>query len=204
MITITLEDLVLEAHQRVPESADRLAVFVHGSGSSRHSPRNNYVADRLAEDGIASILFDLLTEEEDRSRETRFDIDLLTGRVRGVLGWVAGQPGLADLQAHLFGSSTGAPAAIRTAVVSERQVCSIVSRGGRPDLAGEDLERLETPCLLVVGGNDRQVLSLNQDAKEKIKGECELRVVEGASHLFEEPGALDKVAELASEWICAH
>ncbi len=203
-MTITLENLALEAHQRVPRAADRLAVFVHGSGSSRHSPRNNYVADRLAEDGIASVLFDLLTEEEDRSRETRFDIDLLTDRVIAVLDWTGRQAELSDFPLHLFGSSTGAAAAIRAAVGSGQPVRSIVSRGGRPDMAGQALDRLETPCVLIVGGNDQPVLTLNQEAKNRIPGECELRVVEGASHLFEEPGALDQVADHAVDWIRAH
>lgn len=204
MITIELEDVTLEAHRRVPEHSDRLAVFVHGSGSSRHSRRNNHVAETLERDGVASLLFDLLTEEEDRSRETRFDIDLLTTRVINVLDWIADDEALSGLAPHLFGSSTGAAAAIRAAADGEHEVRSVVSRGGRPDMAGEALDRLRTPCLLVVGGNDPQVLSLNRDAKERIPGEVELRVVEGATHLFEEPGALDEVARHASEWIRAH
>jgi putative phosphoribosyl transferase len=204
MIRIELTDVALEAHRRVPPNSERLAVFVHGTGSSRHSPRNNHVAETLERDGVASLLFDLLTEEEDRSRETRFDIDLLTARVGAVLDWIAADETLSQLALHLFGSSTGAAAAIRAAVDDDHDVRSIVSRGGRPDMAGEALDRLRTPCLLVVGGNDPQVLSLNRDAQERIPGEVELRVVEGATHLFEEPGALDEVARHASEWIRAH
>ncbi len=204
MITIDLKDVSLEAHRRVPEHSDRLAVFVHGTGSSRHSPRNNHVAEVLEADGVASLLFDLLTEDEDRSRETRFDIDLLTARVQGVLDWIADERTLSGLALHLFGSSTGAAAAIRAAVAGGHEIRSVVSRGGRPDMAGDALDRLHTPCMLIVGGNDPQVLSLNRDARDRIPGEVDLRVVEGATHLFEEPGALDEVARLASEWIRAH
>ncbi|MFW5884479.1 MAG: dienelactone hydrolase family protein [Spirochaetota bacterium] len=204
MITIDLKDVALEAHRRVPENSTRLAVFVHGTGSSRHSPRNNHVAEVLESDGVASLLFDLLTEDEDRSRETRFDIDLLTTRVQGVLDWIADDETLSGLALHLFGSSTGAAAAIRTAAAEDREIRSVVSRGGRPDMAGDALDRLHTPCMLIVGGNDPRVLSLNRDARDRIPGEVDLRVVEGATHLFEEPGALDEVASLASEWIRTH
>ena len=217
MMTIDLGDVRLEAHVRVPEEAGKLALFVHGSGSSRHSPRNNHVAEQLERRGIASLLFDLLTEEEDRSRETRFDIDLLTRRVTSVLGRLADIDSLARLEVHLFGASTGAAAAIRAAAaaadatpggatgeVSTPTIRSVVSRGGRPDLAGDALAALATPCLLIVGGNDPQVLQMNRDAQSRMSCENELRIVEGASHLFEEPGALDEVARYAAEWITTH
>ena len=205
MITIDLEKVRLEAHLRVPAGTDRVAIFVHGSGSSRHSPRNNHVAEQLESDGVASLLFDLLTEEEDRSRATRFDIDLLTRRVLDVLSWTTDRDELSGLQRHLFGASTGAAAAIRAAAEpGGPAIRSIVSRGGRPDLAGDALARLEVPCLLIVGGNDPQVLDMNRDAQAEMSCESELRVVEGATHLFQEPGALDEVARHASDWIRSH
>lgn len=208
MITIDLKDVQLEGHLRMPEGADRLAVFVHGSGSSRHSPRNNHVAEQLEGDGVASLLFDLLTETEDRSRATRFDIDLLTRRVLDVLQWTTSQSELSGLRHHLFGASTGAAAAIRAAAnVGEGNVRihSVVSRGGRPDLSGDDaLSTLQSPCLLIVGGNDPEVLRMNREAQSRMTCESDLRVVEGATHLFQEPGALDEVARHASDWIRAH
>lgn len=210
MMTMDLDGLKLEAHLRMPQNADRVAIFVHGSGSSWHSPRNNFVAERLEQDGIASLLFDLLTEAEDASRETRFDIDLLTRRVEAVVEWTKSRSELSGLARHLFGASTGAAAAVRAAVglgdregaaADELRVRTIVSRGGRPDLAGDALGRLQVPCLLIVGGNDPEVLSMNRDARARMTCESELRVVEGATHLFQEPGALDEVARLACDWI---
>jgi len=179
--------------------------------SSRHSPRNNHVSERLEKAGISSLLFDLLTETEDSSRATRFDIDLLTRRVLGAMDWTAQQSELSGLAVHLFGASTGAAAAIRAAAdhgteaaSGARRVRSVVSRGGRPDLAGDALEQLQVPCLLIVGGNDPEVLQMNRDAKQRMSAPSELRVVEGATHLFQEPGALDTVAEYAAQWIQAH
>jgi pimeloyl-ACP methyl ester carboxylesterase len=223
MVTIDLKDVHLEAHERIPNGADRLAIFVHGSGSSRHSPRNNHVAERLEADGVASLLFDLLTEAEDSSRATRFDIDLLTRRVLDVLAWARERSEFSELRFHLFGASTGAAAAIRAAAEggppsggapgetsgasSGRDgvpIHSVVSRGGRPDMAGDALAKLQTPCLLIVGGDDPQVLQMNRDARAKMTCESDLRVVEGATHLFQEPGALDTVADHASEWIRSH
>jgi len=216
MVHLELEDVRLEGHLRQPPDSDRLAIFVHGSGSSRHSPRNNHVAERLEKAGISSLLFDLLTETEDSSRATRFDIDLLTRRVLGAMDWVTGQPELSGLAVHLFGASTGAAAAIRAAAGRESAaairaaavrgegVRSVVSRGGRPDLAGDALGQLQVPCLLIVGGNDPEVLQMNRDAKSEMSAPSELRVVEGATHLFQESGALDTVANYATEWIQAH
>jgi len=204
MVHLELEDVRLEGHLRQPPDSDRLAIFVHGSGSSRHSPRNNHVAERLEKAGISSLLFDLLTETEDSSRATRFDIDLLTRRVLGAMDWVTGQPELSGLAVHLFGASTGAAAAIRAAAVRGEGVRSVVSRGGRPDLAGDALGQLQVPCLLIVGGNDPEVLQMNRDAKSEMSAPSELRVVEGATHLFQESGALDTVANYATEWIQAH
>src|SRR6056297_1173618 len=204
MVHLELEDVRLEGHLRQPPDSDRLGICVHGSGSRRHSPRNNHVAERLEKAGISSLLFDLLTETEDSSRATRFDIDLLTRRVLGAMDWVTGQPELSGLAVHLFGASTGAAAAIRAAAVRGEGVRSVVSRGGRPDLAGDALGQLQVPCLLIVGDNDPEVLQMNRDAKSEMSAPSELRVVEGATHLFQESGALDTVANYATEWIQAH
>jgi pimeloyl-ACP methyl ester carboxylesterase len=210
-VEIQVGDVVLPGHLRLPEGSRSLTVFVHGSGSSRHSPRNNYVAQHLSEHGIATFLFDLLTEEEDRSRDSRFDIDLLTRRLAGVLDalpehavYPAGVSQYDKLS--LFGASTGAAAALRVAAQERwrEQLCAVVSRGGRPDLAGAALEAVQTPTLLIVGGNDVPVIDLNESAKGSIPGPVEIEVVPGATHLFEEPGALDHVAQKATEWIQAH
>lgn len=209
-VGIRLEKVSLSGHVGLPEDAHTLAVFVHGTGSSRHSPRNNFVADHLNENGVATLLFDLLTEEEDRTYATRFDIDLLTGRIIDVLAWTRSQEELAYQSVALFGASTGAAAAIRAAAAggAERadwsRICSVVSRGGRPDLAGEALEGLHVPTILIVGGADAPVLELNEEARARIPGEVEMEVVPGATHLFEEPGALDKVAATATRWILGH
>jgi putative phosphoribosyl transferase len=210
-IEIQAGDVALPGHLRLPRGSKSLTVFVHGSGSSRHSPRNNYVAQHLSERGIATFLFDLLTEEEDRSRDTRFDIDLLTRRLAGVLDALPEHDvypaGVARYDAiSLFGASTGAAAALRVAA-DERwrnQLCAVVSRGGRPDLAGGALEAVHTPTLLIVGGNDTPVIDLNESAKKKIPGSVELEIVPGATHLFEEPGALDHVAKTATAWVQSH
>ncbi len=205
-VDIRLNEVSLPGHVGLPDGARTLAVFVHGTGSSRHSPRNNFVADHLNDNGVATLLFDLLTEEEDRSYATRFDIDLLTRRIIDVLAWTRSQEDLASQSVTLFGASTGAAAAIRAAAGGAQsedtaRICSVVSRGGRPDLAGEALERLHVPTILIVGGADTTVLDLNEEARARIPGEVEMEVVPGATHLFEEPGALDKVAERATRWI---
>lgn len=214
-IAIPLEDVTLPAHLWFPAGSRALTVFIHGSGSSRHSPRNNYVAGQLNRDGLATLLFDLLTEQEDRDRERRFDIDLLTRRTDAVLAWIRrgglSANGGADLESiALFGASTGAAAAIRSAVSSQAQratppVCAVVSRGGRPDLAGtEPLRALRTPTLLIVGAADSTVLSLNEEVRGLMHGEVNIEVVPKATHLFEEPGALEQVAAAASAWIRGH
>lgn len=214
-ISIPLQDVNLPAHLSVPAGTGALVVFIHGSGSSRHSPRNNYVAQQLNRDGLATLLFDLLTEGEDRDRERRFDIDLLARRSSAVLAWIR-RGGLAanggeDLQSiALFGASTGAAAAIRSATDSQERsatppICTVVSRGGRPDLAGSDaIRELRAPTLLIVGGADSTVLSLNEQVRDTMHGEIELEVVPRATHLFEEPGALEHVAVAASRWIRQH
>jgi putative phosphoribosyl transferase len=200
----------LEGILSVPEEAQGLVVFVHGSGSSRHSPRNQYVAQTLQEGGLATLLFDLLTPSEEeidlRTRHLRFDIDLLARRTAGVLEWLELQPYAYGLKKGLFGSSTGAAAALMAAAELPDQVDAVVSRGGRPDLAGPALLKVETPTLLIVGGNDQVVIDLNKQALAQMQPEVEtkLMIVPEASHLFEEPGALEEAARLARDWFRTH
>ena len=184
----------------VPDHPRGVVVFVHGSGSSRLSPRNTRVADALNDAGFATLLFDLLTEEEEADRRNVFDIHLLAERLVGVVEWLEGQEAIAGLPLGLFGASTGAAAALVAAERLGPRVAAIVSRGGRPDLAGEALGFVRAPVLLVVGGNDTDVLALNRIALTRLAGEAALSVVPGASHLFPEPGALDRVVGLALDW----
>jgi putative phosphoribosyl transferase len=194
----------------VPEEAKGFVIFVHGSGSSRHSPRNQYVAQTLQEGGLATLLFDLLTAYEEESdlqnRYLRFDIDLLARRTAGVLEWLDLQPYAYGLKKGLFGSSTGAAAALMAAAELPEQVDAVVSRGGRPDLAGTALPNVEAPTLLIVGGNDQVVIDLNEQALAQMSpdGQKKLVVVPGASHLFEEAGALEHAARLARDWFQTH
>lgn len=181
-------------------------VFAHGSGSSRRSPRNRQVAEMLQENGLETVLVDLLTEDEERrdlqTREHRFDIDLLTDRVLAAVDWLTEERGHGPI--GLFGASTGAAAALRAAAAKTDEIGAVVSRGGRPDMAGRALSEVEAPTLLIVGGNDPQVLQLNEEALAELNDESSMEVVPGASHLFEEPGTLDQVAHLAAEWFRAH
>ncbi len=200
----------LEGIVSIPEDARGFVVFVHGSGSSRHSPRNQYVAQTLQEGGLATLLFDLLTPYEEESdlqtRYLRFDIDLLARRTAGVLEWLDLQPYAYGLRRGLFGSSTGAAAALMAAAELPEMVHAIVSRGGRPDLAGRALPQVEAPTLLIVGGNDDVVVQLNEQAMAQMQPwtENKLTVVPGASHLFEEPGTLEYAARLARDWFQTH
>jgi putative phosphoribosyl transferase len=200
--------VVLGADVVVPERARGLVLFAHGSGSSRHSPRNRYVAGELQDAGLATVLADLLTPEEEqvdaRTGALRFDIGLLAERVAALTDWVVGQDPLADLGVGLFGASTGAAAALAAAAARPASVEAIVSRGGRPDLAGGLLRLVRQPTLLIVGERDTTVLDLNRKALEELDGEATLEVVPGASHLFEEPGALEGVARLARDWFVRH
>lgn len=188
----------------VPEGAAGLVVFAHGSGSSRFSPRNRFVAGRLQESGMATLLVDLLTREEEpedlHTGRFRFDVDLLARRLLAAVRWAADQPDLAGLPVGLFGASTGAAAALRAAADAPERVAAVVSRGGRPDLARDALPRVRAPTLLIVGGADEPVLVLNRQALGLLLCEKRLEVVPGAGHLFEEPGALERVAELACRW----
>ncbi len=196
----------LEGILSVPEDAKGLVVFVHGSGSSRHSPRNQYVAQTLQEGGLATLLFDLLTASEEeidlQTRHLRFDINLLSTRTAGVLEWLDLQPYAHLFKRGLFGSSTGAAAALIAAAEHPEKVDAVVSRGGRPDLAGGALPKVQAPTLLIVGGNDDAVIHLNEQALAQMQAGAEkkLMIVPGASHLFEEPGALEYAARLAREW----
>jgi putative phosphoribosyl transferase len=184
-----------------------IVLFAHGSGSSRHSPRNRRVAQQLQQAGLGTLLMDLLTAEEEqvdlRSRELRFNIGLLARRLVGAVDWLADRFG-GELPMGLFGASTGAAAALVAAAERPSQVAAVVSRGGRPDLAGPALDRVSAPTLLIVGGADPQVLTLNRQAAERLAAPHRLEVVPGAGHLFEEPGALEEVARLAGAWFSTH
>jgi putative phosphoribosyl transferase len=194
----------LEGDLRVPEGAEGIVVFVHRSGSSRFSPRNRFVAKHLREGGLATLLMDLLTSEEDevdrRTREYRFNIELLTERVIGATRWLRTQPEARGLKIGYFGSSTGAAAALKAAARQPGTVSAVVSRGGRPDLAGQALRNVQAPTLLIVGGADEPVIALNRQAQKEMKAKTELEIVEGAGHLFAEPGTLEQVARLARQW----
>ncbi|MFO7953222.1 dienelactone hydrolase family protein [Thioalkalivibrio sp.] len=191
------------AHQGIlglPGVPTGLVIFAHGSGSSRLSPRNRQVAGTLQASGIATLMFDLLTEEEDRTQANRFDIDLLGRRLVQACHWATAQPSLAPLPLGLFGASTGAAAALQAAADAPQSIRAVVSRGGRPDLAGEALERVQSPTLLIVGGDDTTVIQLNRQAQALMHARCELEVIPGASHLFEEPGTLEQAADRATAW----
>lgn len=190
----------LEGELEIPANAKGVVIFVHGSGSSRKSPRNQYVARELQKGGIGTLLFDLLTAQEDEIYENRFDIDLLTERLETVTSWLLHRPEAKGLGIGYFGASTGAAAAICAAVDLGSSIQAVVSRGGRPDLAGDKLKKLRAPALLIVGGADDVVIELNREAYERIPGEKKVEIVAGAAHLFEEPGALETVANLAFHW----
>lgn len=187
----------------LPETAHGLVLFAHGSGSSRLSPRNQFVAGMLHESWLGTLLFDLLTERESYDRVNVFDIGLLAERLAAAIRFVAGRDRTASLPLGLFGASTGAAAAL-VAAAHEPRVKAVVSRGGRPDMAGGALSRVAAPTLLIVGGHDEEVLALNRLAYEQITAEKQLAVVPGATHLFEEPGTLEEAARLAAEWFARH
>ncbi|HYO01550.1 MAG TPA: phosphoribosyltransferase [Mycobacterium sp.] len=203
-VRVSAGPVSVAGHLTIPEHPTGIVVFAHGSGSSRFSARNVFVADVLNTAGFATLLFDLLTPEEDRNRANVFDIALLARRLVDVTAWLASQPDTASLPVGYFGASTGAGAALRAAADPQVKVEAVVSRGGRPDLAGQDLTRVHAPTLLIVGGRDDVVLELNRQAQAVMPGECELAVVPGATHLFEEPGTLERVAILARDWFTDH
>ena len=200
-VAIPVGTVRLEGSLAWPAGAKGIILFAHGSGSSRHSPRNRYVAGVLQEGGFATLLFDLLTAAEDRDYATRFDIPLLTSRLLAGTAWVDRQPTAAGLPLGYFGASTGAAAALAAAAEAGSRVRAVVSRGGRPDLAGAAaLARVTAPTLLIVGGEDTVVIGLNRDAFARLACEKTLTIVPGATHLFEEPGTLEQVATHASRW----
>ncbi|WP_242906266.1 dienelactone hydrolase family protein [Actinomadura terrae] len=211
MITIGLADATLTGDLVIPDEPTGMVLFAHGSGSSRLSPRNRAVARGLNAAGIGTLLLDLLTEREERADAAtaalRFDIELLTMRLIGTIDRLAegleSAPHTAGLPLGLFGASTGAAAAL-AATAARSDVAAVVSRGGRPDLAGPSLPRVRVPVLLIVGGRDPEVLALNRRAQERIDGRAELHVISGATHLFEEPGALEEVTTQAAEWFNLH
>ncbi len=197
---VTIPPIGLAGILRVPAQPLGAVVFAHGSGSGRFSPRNNMVAEGLAAERIASLLFDLLTEGEENDRDNVFNISLLADRLIDAIGWVEAESDLADLPIGLFGASTGAAAALVAAARVGRRVAAVVSRGGRPDLADEALAHVRAPTLLIVGGADKSVLQMNRQALARMTAPKALEVVPGATHLFEEPGALDAVVALAAHW----
>ena len=206
-VVVPADTIELAGDLAVPDAATGAVVFAHGSGSSRHSPRNRYVAGVLNEAGLATLLIDLLTAEEEqldiRTRELRFDISLLADRLLGATDWLAAEAATRGLPLGYFGASTGAAAALVAAAARPR-LRAVVSRGGRPDLAGAALQDVRAPTLLIVGGADRVVLDLNRDAMTALQTQVELEVIPGATHLFEEPGALEQVAALARDWFARH
>jgi putative phosphoribosyl transferase len=206
-VRISADGVTLDGDLLVPAGATGIVVFAHGSGSSRFSTRNRMVAQTLNDAGMATLLLDLLTPEEelvdDRTRQLRFDIPLLAERLAAVTDWVGSHRGTADLAIALFGASTGAAAALIAAAMRPKGVAAVVSRGGRPDLAGDLLARVQSPTLLIVGGLDEQVIELNRAALARLRCEKQLVIVPGATHLFEEPGTLEQVAMLARDWFAA-
>jgi dienelactone hydrolase len=204
LVKIPANGVTLEGMLVIPEHARGVVLFAHGSGSSRLSPRNNFVAQNLHDAGFGTLLTDLLTKEEDATYENRFDMDLLTWRLERATQWIMEQPHCSPLATGYFGASTGAAAALNAAASLGSSIAAVVSRGGRPDLAMEVLPNVQSPTLLIVGSLDDVVLELNRQAYAKLKIEKHLAIVKGATHLFEEPGTLQEVARLAAAWFKRH
>ncbi len=207
-VLIDMDDATLEGDLAIPSDAGAVVLFAHGSGSSRKSPRNRFVARQLRAEGLGTLLFDLLTATEDEAdvvtREYRFDIDLLARRLVGATDWLLAQPEAQGLKLGYFGASTGSAAALMAARERPADVLAVVSRGGRPDLAAPALPKVMAPTLLIVGGLDQHVLELNKQAMARMRADRNLALVDGATHLFEEPGALEEVARLAGDWFRRH
>ena len=207
-VQIPAGDATLDGNLTIPENGAALVLFTHGSGSSRHSPRNQFVARTLNNASLATLLFDLLTRDEEaidvRTGEHRFNIGLLAERLVHATKWAKQQERTRDLQIGYFGSSTGGAAALVAATEIPEDVGAVVSRGGRPDLAGDALPKVKAPTLFIVGGNDDIVIELNEMARDQMRCEVKLEIVPGATHLFEEPGTLEQVAKLASDWFLLH
>lgn len=200
LIHVTDAEINLEGMLKIPQNAKGIVLFSHGSGSSRLSPRNNFVADLLNQAGFATLLIDLLSKREDQVYQTRFNIDLLTERLALVVQWLKVQPETKHLSIGLFGASTGAAAALELAALKGNEIKAVVSRGGRPDLAMGELDKVTAPALLIVGGNDFGVIELNQKAFDRLACVKEFKIVPNATHLFEEPGCLEEVAHLSQKW----
>ena len=199
-VNIPIDGVAVEGVLRIPHNPRGIVLFAHGSGSGRHSPRNNFVAEILRKARVATLLFDLLTEEEDLIYENRFNIELLTERLILATGWVRKQQGVKHLKFGYFGASTGAASALKAAARLGSDIRAVVSRGGRPDLAMDEIIKVKSPTLLIVGENDPEVIKLNQLAFEALNTTRKLEIIPGATHLFEEPGTLEKASELASNW----
>lgn len=207
IVRIETDTVTLEGNLIVPTDAHGIVLFAHGSGSSRHSPRNRFVAHKLHEAGLATLLIDLLPEEvetDQPTHELRFDIQLLADRLTDSIEWLTNHSRTSSLTIGLFGGSTGAGAALIAASSLHLPVQAVVSRGGRTDLAGDALPRVKVPTLLIVGGNDPQVVEINRKTIQKMTGQVELEIIPDASHLFQESGTLERVAELASDWFLRH
>ena len=200
IVQIPANGINLEGALVIPSNAQGVVLFAHGSGSSRHSPRNNFVAQVLQNVGMGTLLMDLLTKEEDSIYQNRFDIELLTWRLERATQWLVDQPQTKLLQVGYFGASTGAAAALQAAATFGPSIGAVVSRGGRPDLAMSALDRVQSPTLLIVGGLDDIVIDLNRQSYAKLKSEKHLAIVPGATHLFPEPGAMDTVVALTIDW----
>jgi len=207
-VTVPAGSVTLDGTLAVPDSATGIVLFAHGSGSSRHSPRNRYVAEELRFAGFGTMLLDLLTTAEeaidDRTRELRFDIEFLAERLLAAVRWVSTESATRALPLGLFGASTGAGAALVAAAREPRRVSGVVSRGGRPDLAGSALPNVTAPTLLIVGSRDEPMIELNERAKARMTAPVELVIVRRATHLFEEPGTLEEVARLSRDWFVRH
>lgn len=204
LVHIKTPQATLEGMLKIPEQARGIVLFAHGSGSSRFSPRNNFVADVLYQGGLASLLIDLLSRQEDEVYQTRFNIDLLTKRLAMVVQWLGKQEETSDQSIGLFGSSTGAAAALEVAALMGEEIKAVVSRGGRPDLAMAHLNKVKAPTLIIVGGNDFGVIELNQEAFKNLSCVKQLEIIPNATHLFEEPGCLQEVARMARDWFKKH
>lgn len=204
LVHISHDRVILEGMLQILQGAKGIVVFAHGSGSSRFSPRNNFVGNVLYQGGLATLLIDLLSSEEDQVYQTRFNIHLLTERLAVVIQWLKEQPQTKVLSIGLFGSSTGAAAALEVAAAMRKEIKAVVSRGGRPDLAMAVLDQVMAPTLFLVGGNDFGVIELNQQAYARLICSKEFKIIPNATHLFEEPGCLEEVARLAKEWFETH
>jgi putative phosphoribosyl transferase len=208
LVRIAAGSVVLEGNLQIPPTPKGVVLFAHGSGSSRHSPRNRFVARELFGVGLATLLMDLLTADEEAvdmfTARLRFDIELLAERLVAATDWLASNQPTGNLRIGYFGASTGAAAALVAASRRTREIGAIVSRGGRPDLADAVLDQVRAPTLLIVGGNDEPVISMNRDAYDKLSVEKRMEIVPHATHLFEEPGALEEVSRLAGEWFVSH